>query len=121
MFFEPHHRRVGDCHRGHAREMRHERVPAERILWSRLRDRRLGGFKFRRQAPIGPYIADFYCAEGRLVVELDGDSHDGREEYDAERTAWLNGEGMRVVRFVNQDVYEHIDAVLGAILRDLEK
>ena len=121
MLYEPHHQPVSPLHRGYAREMRHEPVPAERIVWSRLRDRRLGGYKFRRQVPLGPFIADFFCAERKLVVELDGDSHDGREDYDEERTAWLNGEGIRVVRFVNQDMYEQVDAVLEAIRRELEK
>jgi very-short-patch-repair endonuclease len=73
-----------------AREMRHPQTPAESRLWSRLRNAQLGGFKFRRQHPIDRFIADFYCAACRLVIEIDGDSHAAQAEYDVARTAWLN-------------------------------
>ncbi len=73
-----------------ARELRQPQTPAERKLWSRLRNQRLGGFKFRRQHPIDRFIVDFYCATCHLVVEVDGDSHTEQAEYDAARTAWLN-------------------------------
>ncbi len=96
--------------------MRQAPAPAEQRLWYCLRDRRLNGFKFRRQVPVGPYIADFYCAACRLIVELDGDSHAHRHEYDAERTEYLNQDGYVVVRFVNDDVFKHLDAVLESIL-----
>jgi len=81
---------------------------------------RLGGFKFRRQQPAGPFVADFYCAECELVVELDGDSHDGRETYDADRTSRFTDRGVEVIRFVNDDVYTNLDAVLDAILNACE-
>jgi very-short-patch-repair endonuclease len=97
--------------------MRHEPTPAEKLLWSRLRDRQLNGLKFRRQQPIGPFVADFFCAECALVVELDGDSHAERVEYDAKRTAFIEREGLQVIRFVNDDVLGNTDAVLEAILR----
>src|SRR2546428_599656 len=84
-----------------AREMRHEPAPAEKKLWHCLRDRQLGGYKFRRQQPIAPFVADFFCAPCKLVVELDGDSHDRRDEYDASRTRRLNRGGLRVIRFLN--------------------
>jgi very-short-patch-repair endonuclease len=61
----------------------------ERILWNALRNRQLDGHHFRRQHPIGDFIVDFFCAEARLVIEVDGDSHAGQREYDARRTAWL--------------------------------
>ena len=85
-------------------------------MWSRLRDRRLSGHKFRRQHPIGPYVADFYCAEARLVVELDGSWHACQVEYDQARTGWLQANGYRVIRFNNAEVDREIEAVLEKIL-----
>src|SRR4051812_19228715 len=73
-----------------AKLMRSSAVPAERILWECLRGRKLCGLKFRRQVPIGKYIADFYCAEQRLIIETDGTSHAMRQEHDLERDEWLN-------------------------------
>src|SRR5690349_5507680 len=107
--------------REHAREMRHDPSPAEQKLWYELRDRRLGGFKFRRQQPVGPFVADFYCADCQLIVELDGDTHAGREDYDAARTAWLANNGHRVVRFTNDDVHHNLKGVLLAILAECER
>ena len=72
--------------------------------------------KFRRQHPVGPFVADFYCHDHKLVIELDGDSHEGRAEYDARRTEYLKAQGVRVVRFGNDDVIQDMDAVLTAIL-----
>ena len=103
-----------------ARSMRQEPAPAEQKLWRCLRNGQLNGFKFRRQVGFRKYIADFYCAECNLVVELDGDSHSERVEYDEKRTALLRAEGLAVVRFVNTDVFDHLDAVLEAILRECE-
>ena len=99
-----------------ARELRQPQTPAESKLWARLRNRQLGGFKFRRQHPIGRFIVDFYCAATRLVIEIDGDSHAEQVEYDQARTAWLSEQGYRVIRFRNQDVYRRVDEVLEAIL-----
>src|SRR5687767_3273723 len=96
--------------------MRHAGATAERILWSCLRNRRLHGLKFRRQVPIGRFIADFYCAEHSLIVELDGSSHERQWIYDEERTQWLVRRGCRVVRVPNEDVYRAIDAVLRTII-----
>jgi len=101
-----------------ARQLRRSDVPAEKQLWQRLRDRQLGGLKIRLQVPMGKYVADFYCAEHRLVIELDGASHDVRHEHDAERTRWMESQGLRVVRYLNEDVYSAIDDVLRAILRE---
>jgi very-short-patch-repair endonuclease len=84
-------------------------------VWAALRDRRLYGFKFRRQHTIGSYVADFYCAEADLVVELDGASHIGREEYDQSRQAWLEDQGLIVLRFSNDQVREWLRAVLDQI------
>src|SRR5215207_3236403 len=98
-----------------AKEMRREPAPAEKILCSYLRDRQLINLKFRRQVPIGNYIADFYCAARRVIVELDGESHLDRVDYDRDRTAWLNGRQLRVLRLGNHEVFENVEGVLMAI------
>lgn len=98
-----------------ARTLRREQTPIEAKLWRELRDSRLNSRKFRRQYVLGPYIADFYCAECRLVVELDGESHGYQEEYDRVRTAWMNDHGHRVIRFSNQEVGANLAGVLATI------
>ena len=84
-------------------------------MWQALRNRQLGNLKFRRQATIGPYIADFVCVEAKLVVELDGGQH--REELDRQRTCFLEQRGFAVRRFWNNDVLENLPGVLETILR----
>ena len=103
-----------------AREMRHSAVSTEQKLWQCLRDRQLGGFKFRRQHPKPPFIAHFYCAEAKLIVETDGDSHATTEAYDASRTQRLERDGLYVMRFVNDDVHRFLDSVLEEILHECE-
>lgn len=98
-----------------ARALRAAHTSPERLLWSKLRDRRLGGWKWRRQFPIPPYIVDFHCVEARLVVELDGGQHADRTGYDERRTDVLRGQGLRVVRFWNHQVLEDLDLVCGQI------
>jgi very-short-patch-repair endonuclease len=85
----------------------------ERRVWSRLRDRQVGGYKFRRQFPVGAYFADFACLTARLVVELDGAGHED-EQYEQRRTAYLEATGYTVVRFGAQEVDESIDQVIEA-------
>ena len=92
-----------------ARALRRDMSFPERLVWSRLRAGRLDGLKFRRQAPVGPFVADFLCDSARLVVELDGRSHD---EYDAARTRWLGAHGYRVVRYQHDEVLADLEAVL---------
>lgn len=75
----------------------------------------MAGYKFRRQQPIGPFIADFFCARARLVVELDGETRIGQEEKDAARQVYLESLGYRVLRFWNPDVYDELEAVMNAI------
>ena len=99
-----------------ARELRQRQTPAEARLWQALRSRQANGLKFRRQHPIGPYIADFYCAQVQLVIEIDGDSHAEQVEYDQARTAWLESQGYRVLRYTNSEVQENITAVLENIV-----
>lgn len=98
-----------------AREMRKEPSPAERLMWRVLRNRRLANFRFRRQQPIGPYIADFYCAIACLVIELDGDTHIGNEEADKRREEYLREQGLRVIRFWNVELFENSEGVLDAV------
>jgi very-short-patch-repair endonuclease len=104
-----------------AKEMRKRPAPAEQKLWYCLRDRRLNGFKFRRQVAIDRYVADFYCAETKLIVESDGESHVGKEKEDAARTARLNELGFVVIRYSNVDVHENIEGALLAILDECER
>jgi adenine specific DNA methylase Mod/very-short-patch-repair endonuclease len=106
-----------------AREMRHAPTDAEQRLWYFLRDRRLGGYKFRRQHPVGNYIADFACIEGRLIVELDGGQHAEifQQEKDEVKTAFFTERGFRVLRFWNHQVLNDTQAVLEEILRVLEE
>lgn len=87
---------------------------AERALWQGLRGRRLEGRKFKRQWTLGPYVVDFCCWEAKLVVEVDGGQHN--EEDDARRTAWLERQGYRVIRFWNNDVLTNLEGVLHTIL-----
>ena len=97
----------------HAAQLRRDMTDVERKLWYAVRDRRLDGFKFRRQATIGPFIVDFLCAEARLIVELDGGQHS--EERDARRTAFLETEGFRGLRFWNNALIESFEGVLEMI------
>jgi len=105
-----------------AREMRHPLTPAEQKVWARVRNRQVG-YKFRRQHPIYRFIADFYCVEVKLVIEIDGDTHaePDQAEYDAARTEWLEARGHRVIRFSNRDVHAHLDDVLKTIFETCEK
>jgi very-short-patch-repair endonuclease len=98
-----------------ARELRQPLTQAEQVLWERLRNFQLGGFKFRRQHPIGAFIVDFYCAQVRLVIEIDGSSHLDQKDYDDYRTGWLELNGFRVIRFTNSEVGEEIETVLEVI------
>jgi very-short-patch-repair endonuclease len=97
-----------------AREMRKELTPAELALWSRLRGDQLG-IRFRRQHLVGSYIADFFAHSVKLVVEVDGDSHNERREYDQKRTYWMNRKGLTVVRYTNEEVLKNLDGVAQAI------
>jgi very-short-patch-repair endonuclease len=92
---------------------------AERLLWSRLRQRQLHGYKFRRQMPIGSYIADFACLEARLMIELDGSQHQEQRGYDQQRDDWLQQQGFQILRFWNNDVFNNIEGVLTVILERL--
>ena len=102
-----------------ARKLRREQTSFERRLWSALRNRRLAHCKFRRQQPIGPYIADFVSFEMRLVIELDGSQHATPEHAstDSVRTTFLESQGFRVLRFWNGELVESFEGVVDAIFR----
>ncbi len=99
-----------------ARDLRHPLTPAERKVWEGVRNGQLG-YKIRRQHTIGRFIADFYCARVKLLIEIDGDTHAGPDqaEYDAARTEWLEASGYHVIRFDNRDVHANLAVVLAAI------
>ncbi len=99
--------------------MRHVMTVAERKFWFECLKK--SKYKFRAQRPIGNFIVDFYCAELRLIIEIDGDSHfnEAAEIYDSERTAFLKGLGFRVLRFANDDVLYRIDAVNSELMKYL--
>jgi very-short-patch-repair endonuclease len=101
----------------YGRELRKESTKAEKLLWNDLRNRKLNGLKFRRQHPMDKFIADFYCHEKKLVIELDGDIHDEKvnKDYDEARTAMLEGLNVVVLRFKNEEVINNIKNVLKKI------
>ena len=94
-----------------AQEMRNKPTDAERALWRQLRLRQMAGYEFRGQQPIGPFIVDFICLEKRRILEVDGGQHAERVEADEEQTAWLEGQGFRVLRFWNNEVLTQMEAV----------
>ena len=92
----------------------------ERFVWQRIRYRQIGGHKFRRQVPLGPFIADFVCFERRLILELDGGQHAEQHEQDAVRTRWLQDQGFRLVRFWNHKALRDWDVVEQVIWEQLQ-
>jgi ATP-dependent helicase HrpA/adenine-specific DNA-methyltransferase len=104
-----------------ARRLRGAETDTEHRLWDLLRDRKLAGFKFRRQHPIGRYVLDFYCASARLAIEIDGSDHleADRVEYDADRTRLLAARAIRVLRFANEEILHEPAGVVDAILRTI--
>lgn len=114
--------RIHPVIREFARELRQPQTPAEATLWRHLRNRNLK-FKFRRQHPIDFFIIDFYCAEAKLLIEIDGETHLATEqmEYDQARTEYLEELGYKVIRFTNNDVRYNINEVVSEIIRVVEK
>ena len=107
--------------RDRSRRLRKDATLPERRLWDLLRDRRLSGFKFRRQHVIGPFVVDYFCPASNLVIELDGRSHDDRFEEDRRRQEYLEREAdVRIFRIANDDVLDDPESVLIAILRLLD-
>ena len=106
-----------------ARELRRRLTPPEARLWFAIKGGKLAGVKFRRQHPIGPYVLDFYCPPARLAVEVDGEGHDHPDQIaaDARRTAWLEGQGVAVMRVAAEDVRVNLDGVLEAVLEAVKQ
>jgi very-short-patch-repair endonuclease len=103
-----------------ARQLRNNATDAERKLWSHLSHRQLGGHKFSRERPIGPFICDFLCRERGLVIEVDGGQH-SESNADLPRTTFLRSEGLTILRFWNDEVLTNMDGVLTTILASLER
>jgi very-short-patch-repair endonuclease len=95
-----------------ARNLRQNQTKAENLLWSAIRNRRLRNLKFRRQYPVAGFILDFYCAEKRLAIEIDGEDHDFKIKYDERRTNILNSLDIKIIRFSNEDIYKNLQGVL---------
>ncbi len=112
--------RLTATQRTRSRQLRKDMTDAERALWQELRDREKFSIKFRRQFPIGQYIADFVCLEHRLIVEVDGGQHLQSAD-DDQRTRWLELNGFRVLRFWNNDVLKNRQGVCEAIWQELRK
>ena len=104
-----------------ARNLRKNQTDAEQILWYQLRNRRFLNFKFRRQDPVEPYIADFICLELKLIIEIDGSQHCDQFDKDIERTLFLNQRGFKVVRFWNNELFDNLTGVLECIRLVVEK
>ncbi|MBI1284753.1 MAG: DUF559 domain-containing protein [Thiobacillus sp.] len=98
-----------------AKSLRSNQTDAEARLWYHLRAHRFMGLKFKRQKPVGRYIADFVCWERRLIVELDGGQHAEQAGYDRQRDAWLRNEGYTVLRFWNHEIMQQMEGVLEQI------
>ncbi|MEE8621680.1 MAG: endonuclease domain-containing protein [Syntrophobacteria bacterium] len=102
------------------RALRRNMTDAERLLWRSLRDRQMGGWKFRRQHPIRPFIVDFVCVERKLIIEVDGGQHASKVQEDASRSGYLRNKGYRILRFWNNQVLKETEAVLDMILAALD-
>ena len=104
-----------------ARELRKDQTEAESIIWKYIRGSKLNGYKFRRQYAIGRYIADFYCCEARLAIEIDGKIHElgDRKEYDQVRQIEIEARNIKVLRFRNEDIFNRLDCVLQSIIEVL--
>ncbi len=112
-------RRVDLLTTDRARTLRSNMTDVERLLWQSLRGKQINGHRFRRQHPIGKYIADFACVEQQLVVELDGGQHQEQLERDQQRSEFLRVQGWRVLRFWNNQVLEQTSSVLDVIMQAL--
>ncbi|HLG89382.1 MAG TPA: endonuclease domain-containing protein [Alphaproteobacteria bacterium] len=106
--------------RERVRDLRVNATPAERTLWRYLRIKQVHQVRFRRQFPIGPFIADFVCLKAKLIVEVDGGQHDANVAYDENRTKWLESQGFEVIRFWNNDVLESTEGVVNEIASRVE-
>lgn len=113
----PSRRRVNDRTRSNAIRLRQTATVPEQKLWDALKARQISNLKFRRQHPIDTYIVDFFCAKARLIVEVDGQSHDGRQAYDKQRQNRIESLGFYVLRITNDEVLYNLDGVLETIVK----
>lgn len=104
-----------------ARTLRRNQTRAENRFWNQVRNRQLRGYKFRRQVPLGKYVADFVCQDKKVIVELDGGQHAEQAEQDLKRTRGLEQLGYQVIRYWNNDVLENMEGVLTNLLEELER
>jgi len=102
-----------------AKSLRKDSTEAEMLLWRHLKAKRFCGYKFRRQEPIGKFIADFVCFETKIIIELDGVQHKESRERDQERDRWLEENGFKVLRFWNNELFESLESVLNSIKKQL--
>ena len=111
------HAAVSERQRGRARSLRRTMTRAETLLWRYLKAHRIDGLGIRRQVPIGNYIADFVCHTARIVIELDGETHDfeSRQSLDGRRDTWFASQGFAVLRFTNDDVMKNLEGVVTVI------
>ena len=103
-----------------AKEMRKNLTPSEKVLWHELQNKKLNGYKFRNQHPISRYILDFYCHKCLLAVEIDGDFHKFRKDYDEYRDKYMESVGIKTLRFTNEDIFNNLNLVLKKIKENLE-
>jgi len=106
--------------RQRAKELRRDMTPAEKILWKALKANRLNGLHFRRQQIISGYIADFYCHQHALIIELDGNVHELQKDYDADREVKLIAQGFKVIRFTNEEILHDLTETLKKILNSIQ-
>ena len=104
-----------------AREMRKNLTPTEKVLWQELQNKKLNGYKFRNQHPIFRYILDFYCHKCLLAIEIDGDIHKLRKDYDVYRDRYLESIGIKTIRFNNEEIFGNINEVLRIIIKELKQ
>ena len=95
-----------------ARDLRKKMTDSEKLLWNQLRGKKINGMHFRRQHPYGFYILDFFCNKANLAIEIDGEIHKFKEEYDRERTNYLEDTGLKIIRFTNSDIEKNMEEVL---------
>ncbi|HEY7978252.1 MAG TPA: DUF559 domain-containing protein [Rhizomicrobium sp.] len=114
-------RKSKSLNRSRAKEMRHDPVIFEKLVWAELRNRKLGGFKFKRQVLIGGYIVDFVCLDRKLIVELDGPLHAERRGYDGARDRFLESQGYKVLRFTNDETGGDFATTLQIIRHELKQ
>jgi very-short-patch-repair endonuclease len=105
----------------HRKHLRSKQTEAEKRLWQHLRNRQMQNYKFYRQYSVGPYIIDFYCPKSKLAIELDGGRHNNTatHDYDTQRTSYLEGYGIKVIRFWNNDVMSNLDGTLVTVTKCL--